>query len=211
MKGIKNIIFDLGGVLLNIDYMLVVKAFEALRFKDFEQWYSQKDQVALFDLLETGEISPQAFRDNLRKNSGLHIPDDQLDAAWNAIILDLPKERVALLKNVKKNYRCFLLSNTNEIHIPVFTEQFKKEFGAGTFEGLFEKVYYSSRMGMRKPHKETFLKVIEENGLVPSESLFIDDSFQHIAGAMKVGLQTFFLKKGSTIHELFDGENYLIS
>jgi HAD superfamily hydrolase (TIGR01509 family) len=211
MKGVKNIIFDLGGVLLNIDYQRVIKAFEALGFEHFDQWYSQKEQTTLFDLLETGEIGAQSFRDNLKKKLNKPVADEALDAAWNSILLDLPAERIALLQKVKQHYRCFLLSNTNEIHIAAFSEQFKKEFGAGTFEELFEKVYYSSVMGMRKPHVTTFLKVIEENGLVPSETLFIDDSYQHIEGAMKAGLQTFFLKKGSTIHELFDAENHLIS
>lgn len=211
MKGIKNIIFDLGGVLLNIDYKRVVKAFESLGFHDFEQWYNQKEQITLFDLLETGEIGAQAFRDNLKKNLKQFVSDDALDAAWNSILLDLPQERVSLLKNVKQHYRCFLLSNTNEIHIATFTEQFKQEFGVGAFEGLFEKVYYSSQMGMRKPHKATFLKVIKDNGLVPAETLFIDDSYQHIEGAMKAGLQTYFLKKGSTVNELFNEEHHLIS
>jgi FMN phosphatase YigB (HAD superfamily) len=211
MGAIKNIIFDLGGVLLNIDYYKVVTGFEALGIPDFESWYSQKNQIALFDKLETGHISPEDFRHEMRNHIPGLVADAEIDAAWNAILLDFPAERMHMLEHLKTKYRCFLLSNTNEIHIKDFSSSLANKFGAGTFESMFEKVYYSSRMGLRKPIVQIYQYVLDEQGLDPKETLFIDDSLQNIEGAQKAGLQTVFLQKGMSVLDLFDKNYDLIS
>lgn len=211
MATIKNIIFDLGGVILNIDYQLPVKAFKELGLENFEQWYSQKSQNDLFDRLETGRISPGEFRNEVKKYLSTHATDQQIDAAWNAILLDLPIERIKLLQAIRKNYRSFLLSNTNEIHITAFSVIIEKAHGMSTFNNLFEKIYYSSRINMRKPHKEAFELVLKENGLLPEETVFIDDSIQHIEGARKAGIYAIYLDKDKTILDLFDSHQRLIS
>ncbi len=212
MNQIKNIIFDLGGVILNIDYFIVVDAFKQLGISNFDEWYSQKSQNDLFDRLETGKVSPQVFRDEIKKRIGKNVSDAEIDTAWNAILLDLPAERVKLIQNLKGKYRCFLLSNTNDIHIESFSASIEKVYGSiDIFNNLFEKIYYSSKIGLRKPHVEVFEFVLKENELLPQETLFIDDSVQHIEGAKKAGINTVFLSPGKTILELFDKDYALIS
>ena len=212
MKSIKNIIFDLGGVILNIDYLIVVKSFRELGIDDFDQWYSQKNQGDIFDKLETGKITPEEFHVEVMKHSTKQLNAAEINTAWNSMLLDLPAERIKLLQEVQKQYRCFLLSNTNEIHIEAYSASIAKKFGSiDIFNQLFEKVYYSSRVGMRKPNREIFEFVLNENNLIPAETLFIDDSPQHIEGAKLTGIHTIYLTKGKSILDLFDTDHSLIS
>ena len=197
----KNIIFDFGGVILNIDYKLTEKAFAGLGLMDFHKIYSQAVQSELFDAFETGKISPTEFRAGIRKYIGTSS-DAQIDKAWNAMLLDLPEERVLLLDKLRKTHRLFLLSNTNEIHYTAFTAYMKKKFGRDIFKEVFEKAYVSHQVKMRKPDAEIFELVVAENKLKKEETVFIDDSIQHIEGAKKVGLNAVFLEKGKTILDL---------
>ncbi len=191
---IKNIIFDLGGVIINIDYHKTIKAFEKLGIKNAETLYSQHKQNDLFDLLETGKISPSEFYDRLREITGTNATNQQLEKAWNAMLLDFPEGITDTLKKAKAKYKTFLLSNTNEIHYRNYTKHLKKQFGTDNLGELFDKQYLSHRIGLRKPHKEAFELILKENNLNPAETLFIDDSIQHIEGAGKVGLKTHWLK-----------------
>jgi len=190
---IKNIIFDLGGVLLNIDYNRTINAFKELGMTDFDNFFTQAAQTQLFDRLDKGTISPANFRKELRKITGLNPTDQQIDDAWNAMLLDMPPERVNLLQKVGKNYRTFLLSNTNAIHYPVYMEYMSQTFGVEDLAHLFEKQYLSYQMGMRKPKKEIYETVVSENELNPQQTLFIDDSSQHVAGARLAGLKALWL------------------
>ncbi|MDR4987474.1 MAG: hypothetical protein RG741_01385 [Bacteroidales bacterium] len=113
---VKNIIFDLGGVLLNIDYGLTIAAFKKLGVEDFDGFFTQAAQHKVFDRFDTGHVTPGEFRDRLRRLSGLNLSDRQIDDAWNAMLLDMPADRIKLLQKVRRNYRIFLLSNTNAIH-----------------------------------------------------------------------------------------------
>src|SRR5579872_3080509 len=114
---IKNIIFDLGGVIINIDYKLTSLAFNKLGAKNFDQAYSQMSQNKLFDDFETGKISSEVFRKLLKEKLQLSISDEQFDNAWNAMLLDIPIKRLLLIKELKKSYKVYLLSNTNDIHL----------------------------------------------------------------------------------------------
>lgn len=201
-KNIKNIIFDLGGVLLNINYLLTEKAFVELGIKNFNMVYSKAKQSSLFDRFETGKISAHLFRNELRKYLPKKVSDKEIDSAWNAMLLDFPSERAKLLKELKTNYRIFLLSNTNEIHINAFEQILISSFGSAIFEQLFEKYYYSNRIGLRKPDAACFEYVLQQNQLNPAETLFIDDSEQHVAGAILCGLNTIHLKETETINEV---------
>jgi FMN phosphatase YigB (HAD superfamily) len=203
MSTYKNIIFDLGGVILNIDYQLTIDAFKKLGILDFEDRYSQAKQSPLFDALETGKISPAQFRDELREILNTKESDKALDKAWNALLLDFPSERLEVLKKVSKKYRTFLLSNTNEIHYQEYTNVLKREFGFKNLAPFFEKEYYSHQIGLRKPNSEVFEYVLNGNNLQAHETLFIDDSYQHIEAAQKIGLQTIWLQKGRTIEDVF--------
>lgn len=201
-KKIKNIIFDLGGVILNIDYDLTSKAFKKLGIKDFDKLYSQAKQNNLFNNLETGKIDPEEFRTTLKK----YIPkatDQEIDFAWNAMLLDLPKERIKLLWEVKENYRIFLLSNTNAIHVKAFTKYVDQLYGENLFDDIFENHYYSNEIGFRKPNADAFQFVLSSNNLKAEETLFIDDSKQHIDGANKTGLNSFLLDNNKDITSLF--------
>lgn len=200
---IKNIIFDFGGVILNIDYKLTEEAFTKLGLKDFDKIYSQTTQKELFDVFEKGLISSFDFRRAIRNFINENISDLQIDEAWNAMLLDLPEERIQLLDKLKKKYRLFLLSNTNEIHFTAFTAYMRKEFNREILSEVFDKYYVSHKVNMRKPEAEIFELVLNENKLKKEETLFIDDSIQHIEGANKAGLKTYFLKKGETILSVF--------
>lgn len=200
----KNIIFDLGGVLLNIDYSLVTKAFSALGLSNFDELYSKAHQTKLFDLYEKGQISSEAFRNHVKTCFSTPIDDNTIDKAWNAMLLDLPPERLHLLQQLKTGHRTFLLSNTNDIHIQYINKYLQETFGIAELSGYFEKVYLSYEVGMRKPDAEIFELVLSENNLDPNETLFIDDSIQHIEGAKKLGIHTYWLDvKKESVMDLF--------
>ena len=199
---VKNIIFDFGGVILNIDYKLTEAAFTKLGVKNFAEIYSQAIQNNLFDQLEKGLITPTDFRKEVRKFITREVSDLQIDEAWNSMLLDLPDERVALLSDLKKKYQLFLLSNTNEIHFNTFSNYMQNKFKCDLFSDLFIKAYFSHKVKMRKPDAEIFELVLKEQNLHREETLFIDDSIQHIESAKKLGLQTLFLVKGKTILDL---------
>ena len=191
---LKNIIFDLGGVIINIDYTKAATAFKNLGIVDFDNFYSKAKQSTLFDEFEKGNISNEEFRNKLRSFLPQGISDSQIDACWNAMLMDIPQERFDFLNLIKDKYRIFLLSNTNAIHVKEFTRLNDEKFGVGNFEALFENVYYSCKMGMRKPDAEIFEFVLNENALVKEETIFIDDSIQHINGANSIELRAELLK-----------------
>ncbi len=204
-KDFPNIIFDLGGVVLNLDYSRTISAFQQLGISEFESSYSQLVQTGLFDDYERGEMTSNDFREGIRKAFRVDVSDAQIDDAWNAMLLNLPKERLELLRKLSETKRIVLLSNTNEIHIRKFNQTLKLEHGLNDLSGHFQKLYYSYEVGMRKPEERIFQHVLDEQGFNPAETLFIDDSPQHIEGARKVGLNVYHLQveKGETILDLF--------
>ena len=202
LNGVKNIIFDLGGVILNIDYGQTANAFKKIGVANFDKIYSQARQGQVFDKLETGELTPDEFREYMKEIvPSLQLSD--IDKSWNAMLLDLPAPRIDLLKKLKKKYRLFLLSNTNEIHIKCFRKIIDSSYGENIFDAIFENQYYSSEIGMRKPNPECFQYVLEKNGMEPSETLFIDDSIQHVEGARKLKINAYHLMPGEDITRLF--------
>lgn len=199
MKGIKNIIFDLGGVILNIDYKRPQEEFKKLGIKDVETLYSKQNQVELFDLLETGKISEQDFIDKIKEKSDLPISDADIINAWNSILLEFPLRRLQILQQLQLHNNIFLLSNTNIIHEKAFNEMLKIQCGFPSLALFFDKVYLSHRVGLRKPDPKIFELVLSENNLLANETLFIDDSIQHIETANKLGIQTIHVKDGMTM------------
>lgn len=203
LEGIKNIIFDFGGVIINLDYQRTSSAFKRIGFHHFDEFYSKKSQVDIFDKFETGRISEKDFLDGLNQEvpqaSELELAD-----AWNAMLLDLPKDRLDLLRMLGKHYRIFLLSNTNSIHERAFLKEMKRVYGSDLLlEEIFEEVYMSHKINKRKPNADCFEYVLERHNLLAAETLFIDDSIQHVLGAEKVGLKTYHLKDMDTILGLF--------
>jgi len=200
-----NVIFDLGGVILNLDYEQTVTAFRNLGHRDFDASYSQLVQTQLFDRYEKGEITSADFRNGLRKGFNIHHSDGEIDEAWNAMLLDLPKKRLELLSKLATSKRLALLSNTNEIHIQKFTRSLEKHHNIADLSSYFETLHYSYQMGMRKPETRIFHHVLKHHNFKAEETLFIDDSVQHIDGARKAGLNAYHLQanKGETILNLF--------
>jgi HAD superfamily hydrolase (TIGR01509 family) len=199
----KNIIFDLGGVILNIDYNLSVEAFKKLGLNDFNNLFSKAGQSNLFDNYETGKISSENFVESIQQITGKNISKQSIIEAWNAMLLDLPEERLALLNKLKTTHRTFLLSNTNEIHKIAYCNYLKNKFHLNDFSDFFIKQYLSFEIGLRKPNREIFDFVIKENNLIKEETIFIDDSIQHIQGAKSTGIDAVHLSDGYTILDLF--------
>lgn len=186
---IRNIILDLGGVLLNIDYYKTIEAFKDLGIPNFELLFTQAKQEHLFDKYESGLIDSDAFIEGLKKKLPSSISEEEIKTAWNAMLLDFPNERLEFLLELRKNYNTALLSNTNPIHLERFHKIIKANNGISSLDNYFDKVYFSSDMGKRKPSPEIFLEVCKKEGFEPSETLFIDDTEQHVEGAKKAGLK----------------------
>lgn len=202
MSNIKNIIFDLGGVFMNLDYRKMEQSFIDLGITNFSELFTQHHSSPLFEDLETGKISNEEFYAGLRKIAQVNLSDSQIRDAWNAILLDFPAERLDWLDEINKKYKIFLFSNTNQIHYDAFMEIFKAQTGKHDFNQYFIKAYYSQELGLRKPYKESYQKIIDEQKLIPAETLFIDDTLKNIEGAKRVGLQTFHLAPPMTVLDL---------
>mgnify|MGYP000022179910 FL=1 len=202
MKKIDAIIFDLGGVLIDIDYTKTRQAFENLGISNFNELYSQASQQDLFDRFETGQISGQHFINLLLNYFSEPISPNKVVHAWNAMLFDFQIEKLTLLEELAEKYPLFLLSNTNELHVPIVRQRLAK-LTAKPLEAYFKKVYFSHELGLRKPNAEIFEVVCSENNLNPSTTLFIDDSIQHIEGAKKCGLQTIHLTPDKDLRAYF--------
>ncbi|MCB0804612.1 MAG: HAD family phosphatase [Bacteroidales bacterium] len=199
---IKTILFDFGGVILNIDHHRLEQAFGKLGIENFEELYGRAKQSPIFQQLEKGEISAGEFRSKLIQLANLQISDIKLDETWNAIILDFPPQRIELLQELKSKYRLLLLSNTNIIHYDHYMDMFTKKFGFD-FNGLFDEVYWSFQIGMRKPDPDPYLHIINDKKLDPNQMLFIDDTFANIKIARQLGIHAHFLEQGMDVNELF--------
>lgn len=199
---VQNIIFDLGGVFLNIDYGATRDAFIKLGIEDFDALFSQSHANPLFENLETGKVTPEAFYKEFRAQTGLQVTDEQIRAAWNAMLLDFPEERLEWLDKVKDRYRIYLFSNTNQIHHEAFSADFSAKNGGHNFDDYFIKAYYSHSLGLRKPYPASFLELCKAERLDLAHTLFIDDTAKNIEGAQEAGLQTIYLQHPATVLDL---------
>ena len=208
-QNIKNIIFDFGGVICDLDINRTVE-----KFKDFgpaksDGMLTREEQDRQFALLvetyEKGNISSQVFRDTI-KNHYLVPPSDQaIDVTWNALLIGIPETRIQLLENSKSNYRIFLLSNSNEIHYLHYLKMFQKLTRYHDFNELFEKAWFSFQIHLVKPGKEIFEFVLGDGRLVPSETLFIDDTLKHVETARRLSIigHHLNLAEGEVMEDLF--------
>ncbi len=201
MKAIQNIIFDFGGVFLNIDFSLTFQAISQLCGKPFEVLFHDGFNDQLLLQFETGKISPAIFRQKLCERLGVQVNDSLIDDAWNAMLLDLPDYRIDLLRKVSDHYRVFLLSNTNLIHYWKYNGDFRVRYGLN-FGELFEKAYWSHEIGLRKPDLACFKAITENAGIDISATVFIDDSYPNINGAKEFGLNGIHLT--SDVIEIFE-------
>jgi HAD superfamily hydrolase (TIGR01509 family) len=199
MRGIKNIIFDLGGVIINLDNQRTTDAFVALGLKNIKEYFGHGHAASFFKDYEVGRITDRQFIDAIRDAAGLTVSDQAIIDSWNALLLDFPAERIQLLKQLAQNYRIFLFSNTNALHLAALREIYVKTFGSGSLEDHFEKTYYSHLLGMRKPDRVSYEYIVKENGLVGSETLFVDDAIINVEGAEQAGLKGLYLRPGISL------------
>ena len=204
---IKNIIFDFGGVILDIDPQLTVNELVKLGFSDFDKLMTPKFTESIIGKFERGILTPEVFRAKLKEFLEIDITDQQLDDAWNSLLYDIPAERIEIIENVKKNYQIILLSNSNEIHYDLFVRDLQLRFGYREFDELFHKAYFSFDLHLLKPDPDIYEFVINQHGFTPGETLFIDDKIENIEAAKKLGLLTYQLEKPERVRDIFkDGK-----
>lgn len=203
LNKIDAIIFDFGGVLINIDYHNTVDAFRSLGIPNFDKKFAQAQQTEIFDLYETGQITSESFLQGLQEFLPAIVDQQKLVDAWNAMILDVPNEVPSFLKNLKEaGKKLFLLSNTNEIHINYALKKWKSTTEL-EMDQLLNHIYLSHEIELRKPDLAIFEYVLSDQGLQPDRTLFIDDSIQHIESAKSMGIKTHHLTKQSDLYEIF--------
>jgi glucose-1-phosphatase len=201
MAPVKNIIFDLGGVLLNLDVAQTSEAFKRLGVTQIDNLFRIGHAESFFREYEMGIISDDEFVEKARQLSLPDTTSQQIIAAWNIMLLDFPEERVQFLNRLKSKYRLFLFSNTNAIHLQAFHKSYQDIYGSAMDE-LFEKAYYSHLIKYRKPDVEAYHYVIKDSKLEAAETLFIDDALVNVEGARLAGLQAVHLTGGKTILDL---------
>ncbi len=202
-KNFKNIIFDLGGVIINLDEAKTVEKFAQVSQHSVS---SIEHHILHFDSykqFEKGLISAEAFREILRSKFEINATDDEIDGCMNAMLLDIPQERISFLKSLRNSSRLFLLSNTNQIHYTCFNKILKRTTGDDKLDVYFERAYYSHQVHMRKPDLEIFEMVLSENNLVATETLFLDDNLSNLEGAQQLGISTFQVINPNQLFELF--------
>ncbi len=200
---IEHIIFDLGGVIINLDPQKTINAFAQITSNSPEKIISFSNEHPAFHQYEKGQIEDHEFRNVIRTLTHKQLTDNQIDTAWNAMILDLPIASVQLLHKLKANYGIYLLSNTNYIHMKKVNEV-REEAGIETFASLFNKDYYSHLMGKRKPDAEIFEEVLDNHGLQPHKTLFIDDNLSNINGASALGIATLHVSSPYQLVDYFN-------
>jgi glucose-1-phosphatase len=201
MENVSTIIFDLGGVIMDIDVKRTLNAFSDLGLKNIHEYFGHGFAASFFSDHEAGRISDEDFIQEIKKLLTAEVSDDAVTDAWNALLLRFPPDRIALLRELKTRYRIFLFSNTNAIHYKKFREIYRKSF-SGELEDHFEKAYYSHVLGHRKPDTAGFEHIIRENSLDPKQTLFVDDALMNVEGAIKAGLKGLYLPPGFYITDI---------
>jgi glucose-1-phosphatase len=202
MQNIKNIIFDLGGVLLNVDYHKTTFAFQELGVRNFDDLFSQFRSNDLFEKLETGNISDESFYEEIKNHCSTGTTSVQIEEAWNAMLLDFRKDSLDFLSPLQNKYNLYLLSNTNSIHLSAFKKIFTDETGLESLDTFFRKSYYSHLIQRRKPHKETYRFVLQDENMNAGQTLFVDDSINNIEAAKELGIITHLLLPDERIEDL---------
>lgn len=198
---IKSIIFDLGGVLLNLDQEKTREGLAALA--NDERIVSQNVMEPSFlNEFERGHITSETFRSKMRQHLSSDADDASIDQAWNAMLLDLPPERMKLVADLKSQAKVFLLSNINAIHYEAVMETVTEAVGFEEFHSCFHQTYYSHLIGARKPDAASYQKILYQHVLDPEETLFIDDSLANIEGAKSIKLKTIHFTDGLNLFDI---------
>ncbi len=198
---IKNILFDLGGVILDINVQATLKKFYELGFPAQLMQYPHSMNTDLFFKYETGKMKVEQFRDEIRKVSGVDVSDEVFDEAWNSMLVRIPRERIELLKVLANRYSIYMLSNTSDLHAPVFEKMFEETAGI-KMQNLFTKIYYSHEIGYLKPDLDAWKYVINDAGIKPEETLFLDDNIQNIKASQELGFQAIHIHERTNLMDL---------
>ncbi|MCS6934386.1 MAG: HAD family phosphatase [Chitinophagales bacterium] len=202
MPAYQYLIFDLGDVIIDIDYHATINAFQQLSRVDFSEVVSYARQHPVFDRLERGEISAQEFRSELRRFLHPQVTDEQIDAAWNAILVGFPPEKLQLVENLKQNYEVYALSNINEIHTAQLDRVARERFGKERFSDFFHHAFYSHEVGHRKPEPEIFRYVTEVKNIAPERTFFVDDKKENVEAASAAGWHAYQLTDRNALFHL---------
>ena len=202
---IKNIIFDLGGVFVDVDYSKTRQAFIDLGIINFDDFYQQSFSNPLFAQLEKGLISPETFYNHFREATATGLSDEAIKTAWNAMLGSFRVNSLAILPTIKQQFKTYLLSNTNAIHYEAINDIYRHQFGSNHFDDHFHRAYYSHLYHQRKPDVIAYEVILAENNLKKEETLFVDDTMKNIAGAKAAGLQTLFIEKDGLVEDALRG------
>ena len=207
---IKNIIFDFGGVICDLDIKRTEKKFREFGQAAYEGKFTPEEQsrefASLVESYEKGHITSQEFRDTIKNHYLKTLTDQDVDDTWNALLLGIPEKRIRLLEEIRSVYRIFLLSNSNEIHYLHYVEMFRQISGYNDFNDLFEKSYFSYQLHLSKPGREIFEFVLRDSHLRAEETLFIDDTLKHVEMARRLSLHAYHLQiqQRESITDLFE-------
>jgi HAD superfamily hydrolase (TIGR01509 family) len=200
-RNIKNILFDLGGVILDINVQATLKHFYELDFPAQLLQYPHNMSTDLFYKYEIGKIGTEEFRNEIRQVTGTEVADEALDRAWNAMIVRIPQERTRLLGKLKESYDLYMLSNTSPLHAPVFEKMYKDAAGISMHD-VFKNIYYSFEIGCHKPDHEAWEFVIKDAGILPRETLFLDDNIHNIKASQELGFQAIHIHERTSLLDL---------
>ncbi len=198
---IKNILFDLGGVILDIDVQATLKGFYELGFPAELMQFPNSMTTDLFYKYETGKLDTEAFRNEIRKKTGVKMSNQAFDEAWNAMIVKIPEERTDLLKRLSERYSLYMLSNTSSLHVEVFEPMYLEAAGISMHK-VFTKIYYSHEIGWHKPDHESWEHVIRDAGIRPEETLFLDDNIHNIKASQELGFQAIHIHERTNLMNL---------
>ena len=202
-KQIKNIVFDLGGVLVDLDFKAAINGLQQAGFANVKEQLMAFDQGGIFQKFELGEMTADEFRTAIRENSTVTLTDEEIDALWNAMLLEIPREKLELILDLRGKYMVYLLSNTNAIHWDYVC---KNAFNYRGFRvnDYFEETFLSYEMHLAKPNKAIFEKVLHDANLLPEETLFIDDSEANCKAAEEVGIHAHHYHIGDDLSKIFE-------
>ena len=198
---IKNILFDLGGVILDINVQATLKRFYEMGFPAELMQFPDSMTTDLYFKYGTGKLNTDQFRNQIRKAAGVEMTDQAFDEAWNAMLVRFPEERVKLLKVLSKRYNLYMLSNTSALHVKVF-EQMYLETSGESMQKVFKKLYYSHEIGWHKPDSEAWKYVIKDAAIKPQETLFLDDTIHNIKAAQELGFQAIHIHERTNLMNL---------
>ena len=202
-KKIRNIVFDLGGVLVDLDFKAAINGLQKAGFANVKEQLQAFDCEGIFQKFELGEMTADEFRSAIRENSTVSLTDEEVDGLWNAMLLEVPREKLELILHLRGKYMVYLLSNTNSIHWDYVC---KNAFNYRGFrvDDYFEETFLSYEMHLAKPDKAIFEKVLEEANLLPEETLFIDDSEANCQAAEELGIHTHHYHIGDDLSKIFE-------